>query len=62
MYGRLFEHEKNCLVGFLSYDTNPKKPALLGKGFLVTPSLTQGADAYKEGLWTVSIEGEPTTA
>jgi len=57
MYGRIFEHEKNCLVGFLSYNTDPKKPALLGKGFLVT----QGADSVKEGLWTVEIETEPTT-
>jgi len=56
MYGRIFEHEKNCLVGFLSYNTDPKKPALLGKGFLVT----QGADSFKEGLWTVEIETEPT--
>jgi hypothetical protein len=22
-YGRIFIHERNCLVGFLSYDTNP---------------------------------------
>jgi hypothetical protein len=57
MYGRIFEHEKNCLVGFLSYDTDPMKPALMGKGFLVT----QGADSIKEGLWTTAIETEPTT-
>jgi len=57
MYGRIFEHEKNCLVGFLSYDTDPKKPALEGKGFLVT----QEADSFKEGLWTTAIETEPTT-
>lgn len=57
MYGRVFEHEKNCLVGFLSYDTNPMKPCLEGKGFLIT----QNADSVKEGLWTTSIDTEPTT-
>jgi len=57
MYGRIFEHEKNCLIGFLSYDSNPMKPVLDGKGFLIT----QGADSVKEGLWTTSIDTEPTT-
>lgn len=59
MYGRIFEHDKNCLVGFLSYDTDPSKPALHGKGFLVTHGETE--DTVKEGLWTTSIETEPTT-
>lgn len=55
MYGRFFKMDVNCLVGFLSYDTKPMKPALSGKGIL----LTNGEDAVKEGLWDISQESEP---
>jgi hypothetical protein len=54
--GRIFRHEENCRIGFLSYDSNPLKPALSGKGVLIT----QGADSFKEGCWDLAIEVEPT--
>jgi len=35
MYGRIYTEGSTCKVGFLSYDTRPLKPALLGKGILL---------------------------
>ena len=55
MYGRVFIMDKNCKVGFLSYDTNPMKPALSGKGILIT----NNEDAVYEGLWDLSEEDTP---
>jgi len=52
MYGRIFNMDVNCKVGFLSYDSNPMKPALSGKGILIT----NGEDAVYEGLWDLSYE------
>jgi hypothetical protein len=54
-YGRIFKHEENCKVGFLSYGTNPFYPALYGPGIL----LTQGEDAVYEGLWSVNYPSTP---
>jgi hypothetical protein len=46
-YGRMFEHYKQCKVGFLAYDTTALLPELFGDGFEFNTS----DDSYIEGVW-----------